>query len=481
MNLGQVYTKEAVAQYMVSLFSLPSQAKVLDPCFGRGVFIDALNKDKRYIAEGIEIDTDSYMSYTGNVTKHHLHKGDFFSLGKSNNYDGIIMNPPYVRQEEINDMQDTYNINKDKLQKIIGIEIDKKANLYMYFLIYALQLLKKEGELIVIFPNSWEKAKVGVKFKKALNSLCQIEQQISVIGNPFTSTPIVEVVILKLKKTSQIIQTVHKEIRIENDTVTEQESVSKAPVEFDKAVPLSWFAQIRRGKSTGCNRIFINPKLPCTQCLVDILSSPKDIIGFSTAKAKTNKYLFITSKNTTLEEPVKEYLAQCADYIKSQKAPKSLYKQILQEPYWFVTKDIGIGDIIFPYIIRNSIRFILNEKRLPIRDNFYSINSTLDRYLLMALLNNYFIGYQLEKNGKTYGNSMLKIQKYDMDNLMIISPEAISEEDKEKLRELSKALVDSSNINRISDITSILAQYYGIKNIEELFHDTRKKRLNQQI
>lgn len=479
MNLGQVYTKETVAQYMVSLFTLPSQAKVLDPCFGHGVFIEALNKDKRYIAEGIELDTDNYNLCTNKVHKNNLLSGDFFSLGKSNRYDGIVMNPPYVRQEEIDNMQDIYNISKDRLQKLIGITIDKKANLYMYFLIYALQLLKKEGELIVIFPNSWEKAKSGIKFKKALNSLCRIEEQISVIGNPFTSAPIVEVVILKLRKTLREIPTIYKEIRIENDTVIERESDKRELVEFDKAVPLSWFANIRRGKSTGCNRIFINPRIFGSQYLRNILSSPKDIIGFSTANAKTDKYLLITSKEAVLEEPVKEYLNHCAEYIKEQKAPKSLYKLILQEPHWYVTNDIGIGEIIFPYIIRNSIRFILNEKRFLIRDNFYSINSTLDRYLLIALLNNYFIGYQLEKLGKTYGNNMLKIQKYDMDNLMIISPETISYKDTERLKELSKELIESSNTNIMSDITSILAQYYEIENIEELFHDVRKKRINK--
>ena len=479
MNLGQIYTKEAVAQYMVSLFTLPDRAKILDPCFGYGAFIDALNKDKRYTAEGIELDVTSYTNYTNNTSKEKLYQGDFFSLGKSNSYDGIIMNPPYVRQEEINNMQDTYNITKDRLQKLIGFTLDKKANLYMYFLIYALQLLKKEGELIVIFPNSWENAKVGVRFKKALNSLCQIEHQISVIGNPFTSTPIVEVVILKLRKTTRNISTIHKEIRIENDIVIEQEKAPKALIEFDKAVPLSWFAKIRRGKSTGCNRIFINPRLLCTQHLVDILSSPKDVIGFSTTNAKTNKYLCITNSQTELEESTREYLSQCAEYIKEHKEPKSLYKQILQEPYWYVTKDITTGDIIFPYIIRNSIRFILNEKHLPIRDNFYSINSTIDPYLLMALLNNYFIGYQLEKNGKTYGNNMLKIQKYDIDNLLIISPDTINEQDKENLRELSKALADFSDISKISDITSILARYYEIENIEKLFHETRKKRLEK--
>ena len=37
-DLGQVFTKGNVARYMVSLFDLPKQAAIMDPCFGAGSF-----------------------------------------------------------------------------------------------------------------------------------------------------------------------------------------------------------------------------------------------------------------------------------------------------------------------------------------------------------------------------------------------------------------------------------------------------------
>lgn len=37
-DLGQVFTKGNVARYMVSLFDLPKQAAIMDPCYGAGSF-----------------------------------------------------------------------------------------------------------------------------------------------------------------------------------------------------------------------------------------------------------------------------------------------------------------------------------------------------------------------------------------------------------------------------------------------------------
>ena len=60
MNLEQVYTIRVVADYMVGLFSLQGKAKVLDPCFGHGVFINSLLKNTEFLIDGVEIDEKSF-------------------------------------------------------------------------------------------------------------------------------------------------------------------------------------------------------------------------------------------------------------------------------------------------------------------------------------------------------------------------------------------------------------------------------------
>ena len=56
VDLGQIFTRRIVADYMVSLFTLPVKSVVLDPCFGEGVFLRSLDENTEYSQVGYEID-----------------------------------------------------------------------------------------------------------------------------------------------------------------------------------------------------------------------------------------------------------------------------------------------------------------------------------------------------------------------------------------------------------------------------------------
>lgn len=484
MNLGQVYTKAEIADFMVSLFSLENGSLVLDPCFGHGAFLNALLKKGGYIIEGIEIDHKSY-EYCGKnfSTECILTCGDFFSLPPVQKYDGIIMNPPYIRHEEIDDLSEFYGISKARLKNKILHKLDAKANLYMYFILYALQLLKEGGELVAIFPNSWEKARSGKNFIDTLSSYGSITEYIRVEGSPFEGNPLVEVLILKIVKGESSIM--KENVLSEVAGIWHIEELQESSCSYNTTsslmsniTQLKNLAKIRRGISTGCNEIFINAPLFDKRNFVPIVSSPKDITGYSTAGARTDSYLKILPEDI-LEEEIQSYLNNCELHIQESRYPKSLYALIESHKPWYFSPPLVKGVIIFPYIIRTSFRFIMNESDYYVRDNFYSINPYEDRWLLMALLNNYYVWYNLETIGKTYGNGLLKIQKYDVDNLVIINPVVISVEDKNRLQELARNLVNKNDIQTIDLITSILEPYYKISNIKTLWKEKYEKRLNQ--
>ena len=56
INLGQVFTPKIVADYMVDLFTIEEDSRVLDPCFGKGVFINSLLERTSFKIDGIELD-----------------------------------------------------------------------------------------------------------------------------------------------------------------------------------------------------------------------------------------------------------------------------------------------------------------------------------------------------------------------------------------------------------------------------------------
>ena len=215
MNLGQVYTKQTIADFMARLFTITGKARVLDPCFGRGVFVKSLLDNSEFIIDGVEIDETSFAAFSNpDERRCHLMNCDFFDVERV--YDGIIMNPPYVRQEELDKLA-PLGVTKQKLQSACWImNISSKANLYMYFILRAILLLRKGGELIAIFPNSWTNTPVGRQFYEQMKLHGCITDFINVEGDAFEGSPMVDVCILKYVK-GKLGETHYQTMRITQD------------------------------------------------------------------------------------------------------------------------------------------------------------------------------------------------------------------------------------------------------------------------
>ena len=218
-----------------------------------------------------------------------LNNEDFLSSKHAVQYDGIIMNPPYVRHEKINELS-RLGVNKDILSSnSIFSCLPTTANLYMYFIIKAISVLKENGELIAIFPGSWLLAKNGDRFGEALYKSCVVDRQIHISGDVFEKNALVDVIILKLRKTQEKQkQVVPEYVKLTNDIF--------APlVRTDKYLQISFtksfkdIGSIRRGLTTGCNSMFINPDFVCNEKYIkSIISSPKQVNGYTTETAVTS-------------------------------------------------------------------------------------------------------------------------------------------------------------------------------------------------
>lgn len=476
MNLGQVYTKRKVADYMVNLFTIANEARVLDPCFGGGIFVESLLENTSHNVLAVEIDKDSFEKFDNpNSERCQLMNCDFFDI--EDEFDGIIMNPPYVRQEEIDAMAEL-GVTKQKLQMACGlISISTKANLYMYFILRAILLLKDEGELIAIFPNSWTNTHVGKQFKEQIGHYGCITDFINVTGNPFVGSPMVDVCILKFKRNA-IGETRYMKMSVNGDTYTIAESSNEQNKRQEGLVKLHTIANIRRGVTTGANKFFVNPPLFTQDHLVDILSSPKDFYGYTTKKCKQDKLLVIPSEKDANEEEL-TYLENYAMVILKEGKPQTLKALIENGQNWYSISMPPSAQIIFSYIVRNNIKFVLNEGNRNVRDNFYMISGKTENPLfLMALLNNYHVFLQLERCGKTYGKGLLKLQKYDIDAIDVPHPSRIGTNDKQELMQLAEKLVATADKKIIASITNVLNKYYGTENAQQQFEISKQERLS---
>jgi len=475
MNLGQVYTKRIVADFMVRLFTITGKAHVLEPCFGRGVFVRSLFENTDFAIDGVEIDKTSYSSFDNpDERRCRLKNGDFFDV--EGLYDGIIMNPPYVRQEELDKLA-PLGVTKQKLQCACGLmNISSKANLYMYFILRAILLLREGGELIAIFPNSWTNTPVGRQFYQQMKLHGCITNFINVEGEAFEGSPMVDVCILKY------VRGMRRETHYQSMRITQDDNLFIEAIEQQKnetsgnLVKLRSVANIRRGITTGANRFFVNPPLFTQAHIVNILSSPKDFTGYTTKHCRQDKLLAIKRGDNLCEEE-DTYLENSANVILKEGKPLTLKTMIDGGLPWYYITIPETAQIVFSYIVRNNLKFVLNAEKCNVRDNFYMISSRYDSLLLMALLNNYHVYWQLENFGKSYGKGLLKLQKYDIDEIKVPHPESIHEEDKAKFIQLSELLVKSSDNRHIDAITNLLNSYYGNEGVKEQYFELKSKRL----
>ena len=143
-ELGQVFTEEKEVNKMISL--IENKGNILEPSAGCGNFLNKLPN-----AIGVEIDKD--------VAPENCLVMDFFDYKPNNKFDTIIGNPPYLSFNEISES------TKNKLPKIL----DKRANLYMFFIWKCLDLLTDNGELIFIVPRDFIKLTSAKTLNERLN------------------------------------------------------------------------------------------------------------------------------------------------------------------------------------------------------------------------------------------------------------------------------------------------------------------------
>lgn len=470
--LGQFFTKQTIASLMASLFvgDMPNM-RILEPCFGKGAFLQALkNRGCQHIV-GCELDAELYTEGCARFSEFDLHCGDFLQFSCDELFDGIIMNPPYIRHENI-DLLASYGVTKERLRTQSEYQgLPSQANLYMYFIVHAFNLLKEGGELVAIFPKSWTNSLGGKYFQSILNTNGKLKEKIIVHENAFEQDAMVDVVIFKWEKNTAFPSD-FKLNSPDNFFLTRLfRCESVAP--FSGGVPFRRYARVRRGMSTGYNKLFVNPlttSLEQEKSLIPIISSPKAIKGYSTRDALCDRLLLLPAQpaqNTKCEEMMlpegiwKDYFQEAGRQILQEKKPLTLLRRIQHQECWYTLTPMDCNGFIFSYFVRQNMRFIHNSEAYLVRDNFYIIYPEINSWVLFSLLNNYYTYYQLEKQGRVYGAGLLKIQKYDIDNLVFPDLDVMPKDIISLLEENGKYLADTGDASFVEKITCILSDYFN--------------------
>ena len=214
IELGAVYTKPEVVDFMLNLIGYTNdrplyQQRILEPSFGAGNFLlqivtrllDAFEKAgmDNYASlanciRAVELDNESYAHTQKSISTllsnrtipkdiadsliaSWLIQGDFLLEDDLEQFDFVIGNPPYIRQEAID--LDTLQIYRNKYSTMVG-----RSDIYVPFFEKSLSVLKPNGILSFICSDAWTKNAYGRALRNLIASSYSLDLYIDMYGLP---------------------------------------------------------------------------------------------------------------------------------------------------------------------------------------------------------------------------------------------------------------------------------------------------------
>jgi hypothetical protein len=462
---GQFWTPTWVAEAMVS-YVVKDADLVFDPATGRGAFFDAFLKlNKAGISYfGTDIDKDVLANEIYNNKSCFVENRDFIKTPPNRKFRAIVANPPYIRHHRID--EETKLFLKKLSAKITGTVIDGRAGYHIYFLIQALNLLENNGRLAFIMPSdtcegTFAKNLWGwISDKFCIEAVITFEEKATPFPGVDTnaivlliknSTPTQELLWIRSKQaystdlfkfvSSGFKKQKHDSLEITNRKLKEAIATGLTRPEqssHEFKYHLRDFAKVMRGIATGSNKFFF-----LTNQQVKELEIPKDFIKRAVGRMKdvsgdiiTDKdiqgvenkgrptYLLSISGRTALPKSVSDYL----DAGEEMGLPdRALIKT--RKP-WYKMEKRTVPPLLFAYLGRRNIRFILNEAGVLPLTGFLCVYPTCtDKFNIHNLwkaLNHPDTLANLHLVGKSYGSGAIKVEPKNLSRLPI--PEHIVEE-----------------------------------------------------
>lgn len=145
-RLGQYFTPRRVADLMVAMSNAPADARVLEPCSGAGVFLDALRDAGYRRVEAVELDPG--LARHAHVD---VRQESFVSAALEPGFRLVIGNPPYIRWRNLDEAA------RDELEQseLWARHFNGLCDYLTIFIARSVELLCAGGELIFITPSFW--------------------------------------------------------------------------------------------------------------------------------------------------------------------------------------------------------------------------------------------------------------------------------------------------------------------------------------
>jgi type I restriction-modification system DNA methylase subunit len=444
-------------------------------------------------------------------------------------FDAVVANPPYIRQELLgkDEKGKIWDLIEEEFSKLVyvgkpenavgaerAVVLDRQSDIYVYFFLHGLAMLRDGGRLGFITSNKWLEVGYGEAFQSFLlrntRILCVIEFDRAVFPDAEVNTAItilereeddeerrknfVKFVRLKQKMdVDEVVGIVESVKRSFEDgrmrvNVVRQGSLKpgkwnvylRAPPVYQKIVshpkmkPLGDIAEVFRGPTTGYNDFFILDEERVREWgiekefLVPCVSSPKKLKGLVIRPEDVREYFFMVGENQHVPRDSNAYR-----YIKygenlevdvtrgSQRGRRKLpqLETIKNRKKWYSLPQLKAGHILLPYMIRGRFMVWLNHAKAQAPNVFHYLVLTSSKAAsaFAGYLNSSVAKLLCELQGREY-TGMLKMETYEWKVFPCINFSEVDKEEENRVSNLFFKLAKS-----IEERTQLEEEYDRLK------------------
>ena len=488
-KLGQFFTPYSVACFMSQWITNVSAAnpQILDPCAGLGVFERALcstdpvfaararftlwEKDEG-LAAGLSGVCERMEIERSIISKDFINEHDW-----SDKYDGIIANPPYYKHHYVENKEDV----RATISSNTGTSFSVQTNIYCWFLIKALALLKPGGRLAFIIPSEFLNANYGREIKNYLLESGNLRHIISISYKSKTfDDAITTACVLLAAKGAEPAGGIHfyradshEQLSGLADFLDEAEFVSyeASSLDIDRKwrsyfpgtdavskqtshlVPFSTYGRFSRGVATGANSFFaISPStaqehgLPqqsLIPCLSKARQAPDKVFTASDFDAllAADKPVYLFDGEAISSKKVEQYVG-----LGEESGFQQRYLTRVRKPWYAVEKRLP-SKIWVGVFSRTGVRFIWNESECISLTCFHvyqpSELGSLFLPLLFLYLNSAAGRRFLELEKREYGDGLAKFEPNDINKALAPDFTLLSENKQNRLAELQRLFLEA--------------------------------------
>jgi len=305
--------------------------------------------------------------------------------------DIVVMNPPYVRQEAIPE--------KSKANYVAKYGLDKKSDLFAYFLVRSLQLVSEDGVVSVISSDKWLETGYGVSLQRKLK-----DNLIAIYGQKERSfgADINTVITVYTREGNDL--PVHftylesyAEDEVRQDTAIEKENLRpgkwfylRAPKVFmEKILPklthkLGDFAEIRFGIKTGANEFFYMKDISHLY-EADHLANPRKFEEWG-VKAKTRKDLERQGLIYIENEGGERYILNKEDVMHLIRSSKQMRRYLIPKPTTLCLYTSSPGDFTKMYLSHGQETRLTERPSIKNRDPWFKPSGPKPTRILLPKL-----------------------------------------------------------------------------------------------